>query len=212
MRPSRARKGFVSRSVPRKDIEERLDRFIRLAGSEAMNRLRDDIRSLSKTLDMENEAAELAALIGSLLGTRTAKLHAPAAIARQHGRPFDTDRMDYFHSLHAALRDHPPVTRLALDDGSRGNDTLAFFEAYFPILSRALNLKSRKPLDIVFHNVIPSERPQRAMTCLALGVSCPTQRKCLHAAKCSGADSTAQAAMLSSCKAVLIKNQRHSRR
>ncbi len=162
MRPSRARGGLVGRTLSRKEIEERLDTLIRRSGEDAANRLRDEIRSLGKALDMEGEAAELDALIGSLLGTREAELSAPAAIARRNGRPFDPDRMALFQSLHAALRDHPPLARIAPDRGPEGNATLAFFEAYFSNFIEGTEFAVEEAADIVFRGVIPNERPQDA--------------------------------------------------
>ena len=162
MRPSRARSGLVGRTLPRKGIEERLDTLIRRSGEEAANHLRDEIHSLGKALDMETEAADLDTLIGSLLGTREAELSAPAAIARHQGRPFDPDRMALFQSLHKALRDHPPLARIAPDRSPEGNATLAFFEAYFSNFIEGTEFAVEEAADIVFRGVIPNERPQDA--------------------------------------------------
>lgn len=162
MRPSRARSGLVGRTLSRKEIEERLDTLIRRSGEEAANSLRDEIRSLSKALDMETEAADLDTLIGSLLGTREAELSAPAAIARHRGRPFDPDRMALFQSLHAALRDHPPLARISPDRNPEWNATLAFFEAYFSNFIEGTEFAVEEAADIVFRGVIPNERPQDA--------------------------------------------------
>ncbi len=162
MRPSRARGGLVGRTLSRKEIEERLDTLIRRYGGDAANRLRDDIRTAGKTLHMEDEVAELDALIGSLLGTREAELSAPAAIARQKGRPFDPDRIALFQSLHAVLRDHPPLARIAPDRDPEGSATLAFFEAYFSNFIEGTEFAVEEAADIVFRGVIPNERPQDA--------------------------------------------------
>jgi hypothetical protein len=162
MRPSRARGGLVGRTLSRKEIEERLDTLIRRSGEDAANRLRDEIRTAGKALDMEDEAADLDALIGSLLGTRESELSAPAAIARQNGRPFDPDRIALFQSLHGALRDHPPLARIAPARGPEGNATLAFFEAYFSNFIEGTKFAVEEAADIVFRGVIPNERPQDA--------------------------------------------------
>jgi len=162
MRPSRARGGLVGRTLSRREIEERIDTLIRRSGEEAANRLRDEIRSLGKALDMEAGAADLDALIGSLLGTREAELSAPAAVARHQGRPFDPDRLEIFQSLHAALRDHPPFARIAVDRGAEGNATLAFFEAYFSNFIEGTEFAVEEAADIVFRGIIPNERPQDA--------------------------------------------------
>src|SRR5207237_2268083 len=130
-RPSRARGGLVARTIGRREIEERLDTLIRRSGKAAANRLRDEIGAVAPALGLAEEAAALDAMIGALLGTREAALSAPAAVARQRGRPFDPDRLALFRTLHAALRDHPPLARFAPERGPEGHATLAFFDAYF---------------------------------------------------------------------------------
>ena len=162
MRPSRARSGLLARTLPRRAIEERLDTLIRRSGEEAVNRLRDEIRAAGPALDMEGEAADLDALIGALLGTRKAELSAPAAIARHRGRPFDPDRLVLFRTLHAALRDYPPLARLAPEREPEGNATLAFYEAYFSNFIEGTEFAVEEAADIVFRGVIPNERPQDA--------------------------------------------------
>ena len=162
MRPSRARSGLLARTLPRRAIEERLDTLIRRSGEEAVNRLRDEIRAAGPALDMEGEAADLDALIGALLGTRKTELSAPAAIARHRGRPFDPDRLVLFRTLHAALRDYPPLARLAPEREPEGNATLAFYEAYFSNFIEGTEFAVEEAADIVFRGIIPNERPQDA--------------------------------------------------
>ena len=84
-------------TLRRAEVEERLDRLLRTAGESAVNRLRDDIRAIAVELGLEKEAAQLDALIGTLLGTRRSRLDSPLAIARGRGRPYDPDRMELFH-------------------------------------------------------------------------------------------------------------------
>lgn len=162
MRPSRARGGRVARTLARRKIEERLDTLIRRGGEDAVNRLRDEIHAVAPDLDLKEEAAELGALIGSLLGTRDAVMSAPVALARRQGRPYDPDRLALFQTLHAALRDHPPLSRLAAERGPEGNSTLAFFEAYFSNFIEGTEFTVEEAADIVFRGVIPNERPEDA--------------------------------------------------
>ena len=162
MRPSRARSGLLTRTLPRRAIEERLDTLIRRSGEEAVNRLRDEIRAAGPALGLEDEAADLDVLIGALLGTRKAELSAPAAIARHRGRPYDPDRLVLFRTLHAALRDYPPLARLAPERAPEGNTTLAFYEAYFSNFIEGTEFAVEEAADIVFRGVIPNERPQDA--------------------------------------------------
>ena len=127
-----------------------------------MKRLRDEIRALGPTIDLDEEAAALDALIGALLGTREAELSAPSAVARRQGRPYDPERLALFQVLHAALRDHPPLSRMAPDRGVEGNATLAFFEAYFSNFIEGTEFAVDEAASIVFRGVVPNERPADA--------------------------------------------------
>ena len=156
MRPSRAR-GRVARTLGRAGIEERLDTLIRRSGEDAVNRLRDEIRALGPVLDLDEEAAALDALIGALLDAREAELSAPSAVGRGQGRPYDPDRLELFQILHSALRDHPPLSRMAPDRGPEGSATLAFFETYFSNFIEGTELAVDEAADIVFRGAIPNE-------------------------------------------------------
>lgn len=162
MRPSHARGGLVGRTLGRTQIEERLETFIRRSGEEAANRLRDEIGALASSLDLEEEAATLDAMIGAMLGTREAELTATPAIARRLGRPYDPDRMVLFQTLHRALRDQPPHFRMARIREPEANATLAFFEAYFSNFIEGTEFAVDEAADIVFRGVIPNERPADA--------------------------------------------------
>lgn len=162
MRPSRARGGLVSRTLTRRQVEERLDTVIRRGGEDAANRLRDEIRTVAPALNMQKEAQTLDQLIGTLLGTREAALSAPTARARQKGAPYDPDRLGLFQALHAALRAQPPYTRMAPERSEESNATLAFYEAYFSNFIEGTEFAVEEAADIVFRGVIPDERPQDA--------------------------------------------------
>ena len=162
MRPSRARRGRLARTLGRAEIEERLDSLFRRSGEDAANRLRDEIRSLASPLGLGEEASALDTMIGALLGTREGELTAPAAVTRRLGRPYDPDRMVLFQALHAALRDHPPLSRMAPIRGPRSHATLAFFEAYFSNFIEGTEFAVDEAADIVFRGVIPNERPADA--------------------------------------------------
>ncbi|MEI8360121.1 MAG: Fic family protein, partial [Deltaproteobacteria bacterium] len=162
MRASRARGGTVARTLPRRQIEERLDTLIRRSGEDAAKRLRDEVRALAPALDLKDEALALDAIIGTLLGTREAELSAPTALARRKGRPYDPDRLALFQTLHAALRNHPPIARIAPVRGAEAAATLAFFEAYFSNFIEGTEFAVEEAADICFRGVIPNERPEDA--------------------------------------------------
>ena len=158
MRPSRARGGRVPRTLKRAEIEERLDRLIRTAGEAAANRLRADARAIAVELGLQTEAAQLDALVGTLLGTHRSRLDSPVAIARGRGSPYDPDRMELFHTLHQALRNRPPTVRPALPRAPRARTTLAFFEAYFSNFVEGTEFQVDEAIRIVFEGEIPRHR------------------------------------------------------
>ena len=168
MRPSRARRGLLARTLGRPEIEERLDTLIRRSGEEAANRLRDEIRSLAPALDLEKEASALDGMIGALLGTHEMELTAPPAVARRLGRPYDPDRLILFQALHTALRDHPPLSRMAPIRDPEAKATLAFFEAYFSNFIEGTEFAVDEAADIVFRGIIPNERPADAHDILGI--------------------------------------------
>ncbi len=162
MRPSRARGGRVARTLTRTELEERLDRLIRVSGEEAANRLRDEARAVAAELDMEAEAAHLQALIGTLLGTRESRLDSRVGRFRSRGRAYDPDRLELFHGLHQSLRDRPPSDRPATRRAAPGPVTLAFFEAYFSNFVEGTKFLVDEAVRIIFEGEIPQHRPADA--------------------------------------------------
>ena len=120
MRPSRQRR-YVSRTLPRRELEGRLERFVRNSGEEVFNRMRDDIRRLAPALELEQEAEQLSAIMGTLLGTKNEQLSNAAAVARAAGEAVDPQRLALFDKLHDALRRLPPLDEAAdaLAEGRR---------------------------------------------------------------------------------------------
>jgi hypothetical protein len=158
MRPSRARKG-VARTLPRGEIEERLEELLRHGGEPAIQRLRDDAREVADQLRLPEEFQRLDALIGTLLGTREAALESPSAIARAAGIPYDPQRLELFQRLFTELAGTAPVTRLArATDGP----ALPFFEAYFSNFIEGTEFAVDEAADIVFKGHIPTARPEDA--------------------------------------------------
>ena len=162
MRPSRARSGQAPRTLTRKELEVRLDAFLRRSGVEGVNRLRDDIRALAPALALEAEARELDALIGAMLGTREVEMVSPPGRARRAGRPYDPDRLELFQVLHRALREHYPAPLTVGQRSGESLATLAFFEAYFSNFIEGTEFEVDEAIGIVFRGVIPAERPEDA--------------------------------------------------
>ena len=111
---------------------------------------------------MEREVAQLDTLIGALLGTRHSRLDSSVGRARSRGRPYDPDRMELFHRLHQALRNHPPSFRPSPPRDPVGRATLAFFEAYFSNFVEGIEFLVDEAVRIVFEGEIPQHRPADA--------------------------------------------------
>jgi hypothetical protein len=107
MRPSRARSGAAP-TLKRSEIETWLERFLRDSGKDRLNVVRDQIKAVAPALKREEAAGELDAMIGTLLGTREAKLVSRVAKARARRASFDSRRVELFEKLHDALRQFPP--------------------------------------------------------------------------------------------------------
>ncbi len=162
MRPSRARRGRVARTLTRAELEERLDGLIRSSGEAGINRLRDNARAVATELGMEGEADQLDAVIGALPGTRDSRLDSSLGQARGLGRPYDPERIELFHGLHQALRNHPPRFRSSPSRDSGARSTQAFFEAYFSNFVEGTEFLLEEAVRIVFDGEIPQNRPADA--------------------------------------------------
>jgi fido (protein-threonine AMPylation protein) len=161
MRPSRARSG-AARTLKQAEVESWLERFLRNSGKERLNALRDQIKTLAPTLKMDEAVSDLDAMVGALLGTRSAKLSAPAAKARARGAPYDSKRLALFETLHDALRRFPPEPVRLWQPSGRAAINQAFFEAYFSNFIEGTEFAIEEARAIVFDGVIPANRPADA--------------------------------------------------
>ncbi len=159
---SRGRGGLLPRTISRRDIEERLDDLFRRAGQDGANRLRDEARDIAPMLARQRESGTLDALIGALAGTRQTPLASAGARARQAGAPVDRARLLLFQTLHAALRDVPPLPRSAPCRDRRQTETLSFYDAYFSNFIEGTEFAVDEAARIVFDGHIPAERPRDA--------------------------------------------------
>ena len=161
MRPSRARSGAAP-TLKRSEIETWLERFLRNSGKERLNVVRDQIKAVAPTLKQEAAAAELDAMIGTLLGTRKAKLVSRVAKARARGVSFDPKRVELFEKLHDALRQFPPEPLRLWQPAGEAGVNQAFFEAYFSNFIEGTEFAVEEARAIVFEGVIPPNRPADA--------------------------------------------------
>jgi hypothetical protein len=133
-----------------------------VSGADALNRLRDEASTIASALEADREYAQLRETIGTLLGTRQARLSAPAAIARVAGRPYDSGRIETFQALLAGLRQWETVPRPSSTVGGESERNLAFIDAYFSNYIEGTEFSMNEAIEIVFENRIPERRPQDA--------------------------------------------------
>jgi hypothetical protein len=124
--------------------------------------LRDQINALGSALGLEDRAAQLDQIIGTLLGTREAPLVSQAAKARVRGVPFDARRIELFQKLHDGLRQFPPEPVRPWQPAGNAAVNQAFFEAYFSNFIEGTEFGVDEARAIIFEGVIPGNRPADA--------------------------------------------------
>ncbi len=108
---------------------------------------------------MAEEAAKFDALVGTLLGTRKAKLDSALGAAYLDGAPYDVERLALFETLRQKLAAEPPRHLPAkASDGI----ALPFFEAYFSNYIEGTEFAVDEAEEIVFQGKVPAARPQDA--------------------------------------------------
>jgi hypothetical protein len=100
-------RGAIRKAMGRVAVEERLISIYESRGPEALNRIRDEARTIAATLEFEKEFSVLHDLIGTILGTKSAPLATAAGQALAAGIPFDARRLALFEMLAATLRAMP---------------------------------------------------------------------------------------------------------
>lgn len=154
----RSRMGGVSRTLTRKEVEERLELLLQGAGSQALQSLRKEAKKIAPLLGLEAEYKVLDTLIGALLGTRSIALTAPLAQARASGLPYDPKRLDLFQKLFELLSSVSVPERPMLRTGL----SLPFFEAYFSNFIEGTEFQVGEAQEIIFKGKIPKNRPKDA--------------------------------------------------
>lgn len=160
MQPSRGAKG---KCLPRAEVEAIMEKICRLHGDAELNRLRDEARTISKTLNMPAEFTSLNQLFSAILGTGDAKsLDTAVSRARAANTPYDPDRIELFTKLAGALNAEivPRVLEPALSTDAWRNR--AFFEAYFSNYIEGTEFEVDEARDIVFQHKVPESRPKDA--------------------------------------------------
>lgn len=158
--PSRAGNA-PSWTVSRPELEDWLSGLADRLGEAELNRIRDEARQLSTEQgdDWLARFAQLADIIGAILGTRDARLSGERASARRGGAPYDAARIDRFDLLRNELLLQAPG---GLAECSDVNEVATFFEAYFSNYIEGTEFTLGEASEIVFDGVVPADRPEDA--------------------------------------------------
>jgi hypothetical protein len=137
------------RSLGKEGVETWLDRFISRDLSNGVNKLRDAANAIAEPLGLQEEFKLLDAIIGALLGTRTVRLSARAAVARAAGRPYDDARVTLFQTLADELRSHS--LQVPSEDPHADPQLQAFIETYFSNYIEGTEFEIEEAHEIVVH-------------------------------------------------------------
>lgn len=120
------------KTLEKKELEEKLEKIIRIQGEKGLNELRDKARTISEELKFHKEYTRLNIIISALLTTHTSSvLTSPVAQARAFGNPYDPSRIQLFEKLFIELQQR---TFADITDKNINSDqfrNFAFYEAYF---------------------------------------------------------------------------------
>lgn len=159
---TRSRGDRVARTLTRPELEDWVDGLITQRGTEGVNNLRDRARALAPQLGLEKEYQQIDGLIGTALGTRTARTQSPRLRARARGNAYDPERLKLFEQLKQALEERSPILRPVVDPDSGRYRYLPFFEAYFSNYIEGTRFSVDEAIEIALHERIPPNRPADA--------------------------------------------------
>lgn len=124
--------GPDSKTLTFPQIEAKLEKIIRVNGTEELNKVRDRARAISKELGMETEFDKLNKIISALLSTRPVEeLKSKIAIARSTGNPYDPARIQLFELLFRELKQNEFKYREEKNTTTAAYRNFAFYESYF---------------------------------------------------------------------------------
>lgn len=126
------RSGEASKTLPREQLEEKMEGILRTRGEAGLNDIRDKAKDVAPLLDMEKEFEQLNSLIGALLATKPSKiLSSSVAKARALGEPFDPARINLLQHLYNTLAGNDYPVHTDKNSTIKAYQNFAFFESYF---------------------------------------------------------------------------------
>jgi hypothetical protein len=130
MQIARAHAGDEPKTLSADELEKWLDRYLRIFGMEWLNNLRQQVAALAAELGWSREGQEFDQLVAAIKGEPSDyKLATELMRSRSKGKPYDSERMTLFGTLHARLAAEPFKELPKPPAGEF--DNRAFWEAYF---------------------------------------------------------------------------------
>ncbi len=124
--------GADSKTIAYPQIEEKLEKIIRVNGEDELNAVRDRAREISEEIGMQEEFEKLNKIISALLTTRPSKeLKSTVAVARAKGTPYDPVRLQLFEILFKELKQQEFKNREEQNKTTQAYRNFAFYESYF---------------------------------------------------------------------------------
>ena len=147
---SSRKKGDESKSLEQSFVEKRMEALINSQGENAVNRFRDEARTISAQCGMEKEFAKLDKIISALLATRPASiLTTESGKARAAGMPYDEQRAQLFSLLYDALSSKFFKEVLDRNTDEPSFRLFSFFESYFSNYIEGTKFEVNEALEIV---------------------------------------------------------------
>ena len=158
--PSRSGSRFGKKGFTGEEIEERLERLLRMRGEDDLREMRELARSLKADLGADRQFRWLDATVGALLRTRDVPLASRPGRARAAGYPYDSERLRLWQELHRLLVADPyPDRAERYPPGSEGFANAAFFDAYFSNWIEGTEFGLDEAREIVLSGAVPRSRP-----------------------------------------------------
>lgn len=187
LKPTR-RRGGAARVLDRAELEDRLERLLRVSGEKALNDFRDTAKGVAPSLGLTRELEQLQEIVGQLLGSRPGRLAGAAAAARLAGLPYDADRLPLLDALVSELRGWPVVDRSRRAVAGQPFENEAFFDAYFSNYIEGTEFEVEEAVEIVFEGRIPTKRPKDAHDVLGTYRLLSDPQEMTHSATREGED------------------------
>lgn len=153
----------VARTLKPIEVEDWIDRLARDRGTDGINSIRDQARTLAPRLRRKAEMKRLDGLIGAALATRDdVESTSPALISRREALPYDPRRLNLFKAMVDTLSSASPHTLPALPQDAQRRALLPFYEAYFSNFIEGTEFTIDEAAEIVFGHTVPEGRPDDA--------------------------------------------------